>query len=247
MEINKIYNEDNLKTMNQMPDRFLDGVICSPPYNQSIKRRDNYYNNGYSEIDNLSEEDYINTRIKEFKEFDRILKEKGSICYNISYHHKNPILPTLLISEVHKQTNLTLADIIIWKKATAIPFQTSSTKTSRICELVYVFVHKDHLHDFITNKEVSKVNAKTGQNFYKNYTNIIYAKNNDGIKTKLKATFSTDLVKKLINIYFKKGSLIYDGFSGLGTCAVACKESGLNYIGSELNEEFYNQSLLRFK
>ncbi len=34
-------------------------IICSPPYNITTKRKDNYYNNGYSDIDNLSEEDYM--------------------------------------------------------------------------------------------------------------------------------------------------------------------------------------------
>ena len=31
--INTIYNEDNIITMSKMPNNFIDGVICSPPYN----------------------------------------------------------------------------------------------------------------------------------------------------------------------------------------------------------------------
>jgi hypothetical protein len=66
-------------------------------------------------LENLTEEEYIKVRIDEFKEFERIVTEKGVILYNISYHNENPILPLLLITEVHKQTNLTLADMISWK------------------------------------------------------------------------------------------------------------------------------------
>ena len=95
IEINKIYNEDNLITMNRMSDYFLNGIICSPPYNICSKRKDCYYNNGYSDNDNLSEDEYINIRLNEFKEFERILKDDGVICYNISYHNENPILPQL--------------------------------------------------------------------------------------------------------------------------------------------------------
>jgi len=113
---NIIYNEDNLTTMKMMSDKYIDGIITSPPYNISTKRSDCYYNNGYSEIDNLSEEEYLRIRLNEFKEFSRIIKDRGVICYNMSYHNENPILPTLLISEIHKQTDLTLADIISWKK-----------------------------------------------------------------------------------------------------------------------------------
>jgi len=242
MKINSIYNEPNMETMAKMPSIFLDGIVTSPPYNITGKRKDVYYNNGYADIDGLSEEEFIKIRIEEFKEFERILKDKGVILYNISYHNENPILPVLLLSEMHKNTGLTIADMISWKKGHSIPFQTSPNKLSRLVEQVYVIVKKKHLQDFEANKEVSTINEKTGQKFYKNYTNLVEAKNNDGIKCDLKASYSTDLVSKLINIYFKKGSLIYDPFNGIGTTAVACKQNGLNYLASEINEQFYKIS-----
>jgi DNA modification methylase len=242
IEINTIYNEDNLITMSKIPDKFISGIVTSPPYNVTTKRNDCYYNNGYSDNDNLLEDDYINTRLNEFKEFERILRDDGVICYNISYHNENPILPQLLMVEVHKQTNLTLADVISWKKKSSLPFQTSPTKLSRICEFVYIIVKKDNLHTFLTNKEVSKINEKTGQKFYKNYTNLIEAKNNDRFKSKLKASFSSELVEKLIHIYFPENSLIYDPFIGIGTTAKGCINKKCNYIGSELSKEFYEDS-----
>jgi site-specific DNA-methyltransferase (adenine-specific) len=228
-----------MNTMLQMPDKFLDGIITSPPYNYCSKRKDVYYNNGYSNLDNLTEDEYIQTRLEEFIQFQRIIKDEGVILYNISYHNENPILPLLLITEVHKQTDLTMADMISWKKSHSIPFQTSPTKLSRLVEQVYVMVKKDKLHSFRTNKEVSKVNQKTGQKFYKGYNNLVDAKNNDGIICDLKASYSSELVSKLIDIYFPKPSVIYDPFSGIGTTAVACKNSGLDYIGSEINESFW--------
>jgi DNA modification methylase len=238
--INQIFNEDNLSTMMRIPDKTISGIITSPPYNITTKRKDIYYNNGYSDNDNLTEEQYLEVRTNEFKEFSRIMNDKGVICYNISYHNENPILPTLLISKIHQDTDLTIADIITWKKSNAIPFQTSPTKLSRLCELVYVIVKKEHLHDFITNKEISTINEKTKQKFYKNYVNIIEAKNNDGIKCKLKAAYSEDFVEKLMNIYFPEESLIYDPFIGIGTTARACKKNNRNYLGSELDKEHYD-------
>lgn len=241
--INQIFCEDNLVTMSKMPDKFISGIITSPPYNIGTKRKDCYYNNGYQSKDNLTQEEYISVRLKEFREFERIMKDDGVICYNISYHNENPILPTLLISEIHKNTNLTVADIITWKKKSALPFQTSPTKLSRICELIYVIVKKERLHDFKTNKMVSSINKKTNQKFYKNYTNFIEADNNDGIKSKLKASYSEDLIYKLFNIYFPQDSLIYDPFSGMGTTARACKKTGRQFISSEINEEFWKKSI----
>lgn len=229
--------------MSKVKDGSISGIITSPPYNICSKRKDVYYNNGYSDTDNLSEQEYLDIRLFEFKEFSRIINNRGVICYNISYHNENPILPTLLMSKIHNETDLTIADIITWKKSNAIPFQTSPTKLSRLCELVYVIVKKEHLHDFITNKEVSKVNEKTEQKFYKNYTNLIEAKNNDGIKSKLKASFSEEFVIKLLNIYFPVGSLIYDPFMGIGTTSRGCIKCNRNYIGSELDTEHYEQAI----
>lgn len=45
--------------------------------------------------------------------------------------------------------------------------------------------------------------------------NYIEARNNDGYQCQLKASFSQDLLNQLINIYFPKGSLIYDPFTGI--------------------------------
>ena len=240
---NSLFNENNLDTMMRLSDNSISGIITSPPYNITSKRKDIYYNNGYSDIDGLSEDEYLRVRVNEFMKFSRVLEDTGVICYNISYHNENPILPTLLMSKIHKETDLTVADIITWKKSTAIPFQTSPTKLSRICELVYIIVKKDFLHEFKTNKQVSKINNKTGQKFYKNYTNLIEAKNNDGIQCKLKASFSEEFVTKLLDIYFPEGSLIYDPFMGIGTTARACKKSNRNYLGSELDKEHFDISI----
>jgi len=247
MEENIIYNEDCKETFDRISDKAIDGIITSPPYNINTERSDCYYNNGYSELDKLSEDDYLKIRVNEFKEFSRIIKDRGVICYNISYAKENPILPTLLVSRIHEETDLTVADIICWKKNTAMPFQTSPTKLSRITELIYIFVKKENLHKFKTNKKISKINKRTGQKFYKNYTNYIEAKNNDGYKCNLKASYSQDLVNQLINIYFAKGSLIYDPFTGIGTTQLSCIKNDCNYIGSELLKEHYDNAIERMK
>ena len=245
--INQIFNESNLETMKRIPTSFIDGICCSPPYNIGTKRRDHYYKNGYSDLDGLPEDDYLDLRISEFLEFSRIIKDGGVILYNISYHNENPILPILLLNRIHNETDLTMADMISWKKKSSIPFQTSPTKLSRIVEQIYVIVKKSRLHDFKTNKEVSKINEKTGQRFYKNYVNFIEASNNDGLICDLKASYSMDLVLKLIGIYFPEGSLIYDPFMGIGTTAMACKSSNRSYIGSEINEKFWEISKNRLE
>ncbi len=91
MEKNIIYNESCIKTLPRMDNKSIDGIITSPPYNINTERSDSYYNNGYSDLDGLSEEEYLQVRTNEFTQFSRIIKDTGVICYNISYAKENPI------------------------------------------------------------------------------------------------------------------------------------------------------------
>ena len=72
---------------------------------------------------------------------------------------------------------------------------------------------------------------------YENVYNFIEAKNNDESCPYNKATFSTELVKKLLQMYATDNTkTIYDPFMGSGTTAVACQEMGYDCIGSEISE-----------
>ena len=96
---------------------------------------------------------------------------------------------------------------------------------------------------FDANKKVVSVIEKTQQANYENVYNFFEAKNNDGSNDLNKATFSTDFVKKLIKIYAKDKSLIYDSFMGIGTTAKGCIETNMDFIGSELSDA----QILNFK
>ena len=66
---------------------------------------------------------------------------------------------------------------------------------------------------------------------------MIESKNNDEVCPLNQATYSSDLCMKLLNIYASKDYLVYDPFMGTGTTAVACKQLGMNYIGSEISAQ----------
>ena len=143
----------------------------------------------------------------------------------------------LVVAEIMKQTNFLVADNIIWKKPTTSPNSCSPNKLTRLCEYVFVFCRKNEFETFKCNKEVSSL-RKTGQLAYKNYFNFIEAKNNDGSNDIHKATFSSELVRKLLLLYVKEGSLVYDSFMGTVTTAVGCLIEKMNYIGSEISQRY---------
>lgn len=247
MEVNKIYCEDCIQTMFKMTNK-VNAVITSPPYNTGgrVEYWSNKIVNGvriYSQdkrydkyLDTKSSDEYIDWTIELFKSYNNILEKDGCILYNISYGNESIETMWLLIAEIIKRTEFTVADCISWKKNTALPNTTSKNKLTRICEFVFVFVRKTEYLTFNTNKKVTTTSNK-GQDFYDVFYNYIEAPNNDESNNLNKATYSTELVRKLLLLYTKENDLIYDSFMGTGTTAKACIIEKRNYIGSEISQE----------
>ena len=53
------------------------------------------------------------------------------------------------------------------------------------------------------------------------------------------------LIRYLIRTYSNKDNLVFDGYSGSGTTAVACFVENRNFIGSELDNKYYEKSIMR--
>jgi len=233
MKKNIIYNESNELTMKKMQSNCIDLIITSPPYNII---RSEAKDRGYDLYkDGMTNNEYIKWTLRIFKDFDRILKKDNVVLYNMSYGTENPTLMSLVIADIIRESNFTLADILIWKKKNASPNNMSSNKMTRIVEYIYVFCRKDEFDTFNCNKKIVS-HRKTGQANYENVFNFINAKNNDGSTDINKATFSSELVRKLTKIYAKPNSIIYDPFMGTGSTAAACLIDGHNYIGSEISK-----------
>ena len=247
-EVNKIYNEDCMKTMEELRD--VDVVITSPPYNTSRKGSSldaADVNIRYDEFDACRpNEEYIAWTNDIFNAFDKTLKPNGCILYNLSYSSENIALMWLTVASVMQNTPFTIADCIIWKKKSAAPNSESTNKLTRICEFVFVFCRKTELSTFNCYKEKG-VQRPNGQQHYKNYFNFLEAPNNDEVCPIHKATYSTILCRKLMLLYSKEGDTIYDPFMGTGTTAIACIREKRNYVGSELSPRYIDWAEKRIK
>ena len=246
--INTIYNEDCMVTLDRMIENNIkiDGVITSPFYNTNREKKPlkeingNYfhlnYRRRYDEFnDMMTEGDYISFTVDLFNKIDKVLIENGCILYNMSYGTENTDLMYKTIFNIIDKTSFTVVDTISWRKKNALPNSVSPNRLTRICEFVFVIVRKDEIKTFNANKEISSVRPN-GQKMYKNYLNFIEARNNDGSCHLNKATYSSELVTKLIDIYFKENTLIYDPFMGTGTTALGCLLKNCKFIGSEISK-----------
>ena len=247
----KIYNEDCFVTMSRLLEggTRVDVILTSPFYNtnvkggksrttETVKVKDGQYTyvRYDKHVDNMTNDEYCDFTKRLFIEFDKVLNKDGVVLYNINYGSENTEALFRAVNTIVTETPFTVADVIGWKKRTAIPNSCSPNKLTRIFEFVFVFCRKNELKTFKCNKKLTSY-RKTGQAAYENKFNFIEAKNNDGSCPYNKATYSTELCLKLLDIYAPKNAIVYDPFMGSGTTALACEYMGLHCIGSEISEK----------
>lgn len=244
-----ILNEDYIDTVERLyrSGTKVDVVLTSPPYNTNKKqgKTRTLLNTEAGEsqpwvrydtvIDNMTKSDYSEFLRSFMDDMNLILRENGVVLLNLSYGNENTDGMWLALSQIIEGSEFTVVDCIVWKKRNAMPNNCSPNRLTRICEYVFVLVRKGEASSFRCNKRVKSL-RKTGQKSYESITNFLEAANNDEKCPYNKATFSSDLVIKLLEIYAPDDGLVYDPFAGSGTTLVACKKVGLSAIGSEISD-----------
>ena len=244
-----VNNESCFDTIGKIQDlsRKVGLIVTSPPYNTgrnstSERGRKNHEARYDIHLDDMTDSEYLEWTKELFLGFDSILGKNGVVLYNMSYgtdtvntkeDYKPNEIMYRVINKILEDTPFTIADTIVWKKSSALPNNTSKNKLTRICEFVYVFVRKSELKTFNTNKKVKSVSSR-GQSYYENVFNLIEARNNDGSNNLNKATFSSELIVRLLDIYYT-GGVVYDPFLGTGTTGLACEMLGIKWLGSEIS------------
>lgn len=212
IELNKVYESDCIKLIQELPPKYISHVITSPPYN--IKRKYNNYD------DNKDRNDFIVWQNNILNELEPKLKKNGLILMNFSYGQGDPLLPYSFIQAINDLTTFTIADTIVWVKPNAIP--SSTNRLRRLSEFVFVLARKTEVRTY--KKYIGKAD------------NVINATNNDRIgRSYNKQPYSTELVLKLLKIYCNKDSVVMDYFAGVGTTLRACCIFGCSWLGGELD------------
>ena len=248
MEVNKIYNEDNLQTMAKMPDNFIDLTITSPPYDELRT-----YNGFSFDFENIA------------KELFRITKYGGVVVWVVNDATINgsesltSFKQTLFFVE---RCGFKLHDTIIYEKnSMSMP---EKNRYYSVFEYMFIFskgvpktinLIEDRKNrwagtsSFGTRSQRQRDGSlkKNGRAIVKDFGvrfNIWRYNTGAGYTTKDKiafehpAIFPEKLVADHIRSWSNEGDLIYDCFIGSGTTAKAAHLLNRNWVGSEISKEY---------
>lgn len=226
----ELYNDDCLKTMQTIPDHSVDLILCDLPYGVTACKWDTVI-----PFDEL------------WRHYERIIKPKGNII----------LFGTGLFAYKLALSNEKLFRYeLIWKKS-----KCGSPLTAKYMPL------KKHENILVFGEAASKYNPQLveGTPYARKYTPL---KKNDmqyGVKggetdnegTRHPITIldfpqkwrrqdqvhptqkPVELMEWLIKSYSDAGDTVMDNCMGSGTTGVACVNTDRNFIGIELNEEYF--------
>mgnify|MGYP006274575471 CR=1 FL=1 len=225
----KLIYGDCLEKMSEIVSDSVDCIITSPPYNKKglsgkvkpgnqIWKKFNIDYDSYG--DDLNEEDYKDWMVLVLNEMGRILKPTGSLFFNHKprRHNNQVYLPTDFIS----RSDLKIYQLIIWNRL-------SSPNIRKDVLLPCT----EHIYWMTKGKP----------NVYKNqipkeYQSEVWVINPDK-NTSHPAPFPKKLAELCINLTTLEHDLCFDPFMGSGTSAFAAKSLNRDFVGIEIDPQYF--------
>ena len=218
----------------------MDAVITSPPYNYNLRIQNGKYtrrslndktkyNKTYD--DAMSMDEYFKWQRDCIAEMLRV--SRGLVFYNIQMINGNKLALFRLFGEFSEY----IKEVIIWDKNNAEPAIHDGVLNSRY-EYIIVL---DKTNAISRQFNVFNANRGTVENIWK------INKNTERGIANHNAMFPVDLPRKIIQLFTRPNDLILDPFMGGGTTAVACVLEGRNFIGFEINNEYFVNSIKRIE
>ena len=251
IELNRIYNEDCLEGMKRIPDGSVDLTVTSPPYDNLRTYNGNIKQWSFEKFQAIAKELY------------RVTKQGGVVVWIVADATiKGSETGTSFRQALHfMDCGFNLHDTMIWEK-TGNGCLGSPNAYAQVFEYMFIFSKsKIKTHNLIKDREnkiksgTVKVNA--GLVDGKGYSRVIEIKPfgkrnniwriNQQQKSEHPAPFPEQLAQDHILSWSNEGDLVLDPFMGSGTTAKMALLNSRNFIGFELDKDYYEASKKRLE
>ena len=210
----KLYNDDCLNVLKDVDDNSIDLVVTDPPYEVITGGRNGGVKGKPSGI--LTENKQLMKSIPKadlwLSECFRVMKDGTHI-----YIMTNTLNLTNYLNIIN-DVGFKLHNLLVWNKNNTTP----NRWYMKNCEYV-IFARKGFA------KSINNPSSQTVHNF----DNIIGNKQHPTEKP-------VDLMKLYVENSSQVGDTVLDPFMGSGSTGVACKELDRNFIGVELDNQYFD-------
>lgn len=211
-------NGDCLNLMKEMPSDSVDLIITDPPY-KTITGGDKNGANSVRPKGMLGGNRKLFTHQNEIHP-----KDWMPIIYSVlkpnshAYIFTNALNMQVMLEEASK-AGFQLHNILVWEKNNCTPSQFYMKN----CEYVL----------FLRKGKAKWINNIGGSKTVHQFNNIIGSKLHPTQKP-------VDLLEFYINNSSAEGDIIFDPFMGVGSTGIACLNTNRNFVGMEIDEEYFN-------
>ena len=229
-----LYNDDCIKVMDKMVANGIkvDCVICDLPYFQVVK---NDWDNSWKTVN-----EYLVWVNKCLVYMSELLKDNSNIILFTSRQYNRHICNQL------DYLNLTEKRIIIWERKRMLNNTRGKSLSSGYEPICYYTKGDNATFNMIkvkpkTNrKEYTEGILKEGVNLSDVWSDIPALPHNSKEKVNHPTQKPLELMKRCVQLFTNEGDTVLDFTMGSGTTGVACVELDRNFIGIELNEDYFN-------
>ena len=219
----QLFNDDCLKVLPTISDESIDLILTDPPYGTTQCKWDS-----------------IIPFEPMWKELKRIIKEDGAIALFGS----EPFSSALRMSNIKN-----FKYDWIWKKSNVMGFLNAKKRPLKETEIISIFnsnIYKPQNLKINVNGENKRGGQTDILNKYQTankseFTNyprtIIEFKNDKGLHPTQKPIA---LLEYLIKTYTNEGDTVLDFTMGSGSTGVACKNTNRNFIGIEMDKNYFD-------
>ena len=236
-----LFHGDCLELLREIPDKSLQLVITSPPYNI-----------GKPYETRLKLDDYVNQQASVITECVRALSDRGSICWQVgNYVDNGHIIPLdTVLHPVFSNLGLKMRNRIVWHFEHGLHCK---RRFSGRYETIIWFTKTD---DYVFNLDAIRVPQKyPGKKHFKGpkagqYSSnplgknpgdmwvIPNVKSNHVEKTAHPCQFPVELIERFVLSMTNEGDWVFDPFLGVGTAIIAAIRHGRNGAGAEVVLEY---------
>lgn len=237
-----LFHGDCFDLLKVLPDRSIDLIVSSPPYCMGKE-----YENDHDLATFQASHALL------MPELVRVLRDGGSLCWQVGWHVKNGVLTPLdyfIYSEMAKHQEMMLRNRIIWTFGHGL--HCANRFSGRHETVLWFSKGKDYLFDLDAVRVQQKYPGKTHSHGPKKGTpsgnplgknpgdvwEIPNVKANHIEKTDHPCQFPVGLVHRLVRALSKSDDIVLDPFCGVASTGIAALVENRRFLGAELSPEY---------